>query len=120
MYRNITSKDAFEKQLAFSEQTIESFETGNATTRGWIVKDRFGNRWKIIFTREVGTFTVEYDCEIDNKQYFKVWIYLTGDMADIYKAYAHKRNIKSEKLLKHYLDITAMASNYFRFGYLKL
>lgn len=115
-FRNVTSKENFRSYADWAEERITPKGTDWPRTCVWLVEDRFGNAWTVTFTGEVGDFTVEGKTSAGTA--FKVWLYLSGDSAEIVKAYDGGRNIRSDRLLGKYKELACMVSNYFRFNLL--
>lgn len=116
-FTNVTTKEAFQSHLAWAEQHIEPLHADSKTTRSWTICDRFMNQWKLIFTGNVGEFTIGGS---NDGAAFVVAMYLSGDKVEIVEAFDRGRCIRSDRLLKKYTELALMASNYLRFGYLKI
>lgn len=116
-YTNVTTKESFQAHLDWAEQCIEPLHTDSSTVRSWMICDRFMNQWKLIFTGNVGEFTIG---GTNNGSAFVVAMYLSGDKVEIVEAFERGRCIRSDRLLKKYRELTLMVSNYLRFGYLKI
>lgn len=116
-YTNVTTKEAFQSHLDWAEQRIEPLHTDSKTVCSWTIYDRFMNQWKLVFTGNVGEFTVG---GINNGGAFVVAMCLSGDKFEIVEAFDRGRCIRSDRLLKKYKELALMVSNYLRFGYLKI
>ena len=116
-YTNVTTKESFQAHLDWAEQCIEPLHTDSSTVRSWMICDRFMNQWKLIFTGNVGEFTIG---GTNNGSAFVVAMYLSGDKVEIVEAFERGRCIRSDRLFKKYRELTLMVSNYLRFGYLKI
>ncbi len=116
-YTNVTTKEAFQSYLDWSGQHIEPLNADSKTIRSWTICDRFMNQWKLIFTGNVGEFTIG---GTNDGAAFVVAMYLSGDKVEIMEAFDRGRCIRSNRLLKKYRELALMVSNYFRFGYLKI
>ena len=116
-YTNVTTNESFQAHLDWAEQCIEPLHTDSSTVRSWMICDRFMNQWKLIFTGNVGEFTIG---GTNNGSAFVVAMYLSGDKVEIVEAFERGRCIRSDRLLKKYRELTLMVSNYLRFGYLKI
>lgn len=116
-YTNVTTKEAFQSHLDWAEQHIEPLHADSKIVRSWTIWDRFMNQWKLIFTGNVGEFTIS---GANDGATFVVALYLSGDKVEIVEALARGRCIRSDRLLKKYSELALMVSNYLRFGYLKI
>lgn len=114
---NITTKKDFQTACEWAGQSIQPVDTNNNITRAWIIRDRFLNEWRLTFTGEVGAFKINFE---GNGYPVAVYLSLSGDRFEILEAVGKGRTIRSERLLKKYLNLALMASNYFRFGFLKI
>lgn len=116
-YTNITTKDGFQSYLEWTGQHMEQTPTRSSSVRSWQIRDRFMNQWDLIFNGNVGEFTIK---GTHDGVTFVVAMYLSGDKFEIVEAFDNGRHIRADRLLKKYRDLGLMASNYFRFGYLKI
>lgn len=115
-YTVVTSKDNFKAYLDWTGLTVEKIKARFCHQQEWIIKDKFGNAWKLIFTGNVNEYRIE---NLHNDPYFEVNMMVYGDKLEIHHAYEHGKNYRADSRLRKYKELGCMVSNCLRFNMLK-
>ena len=115
-YTNITTKEQFQDHVVWSGETLEKIKAQFDHRQEWIIRDRFGNAWKVTFMGAVNQYKLE---NMEKDSYFEVDMLVYGDNIEIYHAYDHGKNYRADNKLRKYKELACMVSNYLRFGILK-
>lgn len=118
-FRNVTSKEDFEKSNEWSGRKVCKSDSLSKVNKVWNVKDRFGNEWIIIFKEQSNEWEMYNVCNFPCDIPFNIQFRLLGREVEIVKAQKANRHYKSDRLLKQFTRLVLMANCYYVFGYLK-
>lgn len=118
-FKNTTTKEDFLRSVKCRGQKIEPIELSGKIQKAWKISDKFENEWQVYFTKGIEEWSI-FNIGRHGEIFFRVDIVLCGSDIEIWRAEKNGKNIKSERLLKQFMQVAIMVSCYHQFGYFKI
>lgn len=112
-FDNVTTKDDFKGYIESNKIIIKALDVSGESQKSWDISDVYGNLWRVVFDVNSNMFSV-----FNNEEPFKVDITMNGSHIEIHAAVFGKRNIKSSRLLKKFMNLSMMINCMYEFDYL--